>query len=80
MQLYGHVHLLCAFRIVKSLHFSWNFMLMYLETGRGWGGGHCNGKIVQTSLLRSSVGPISFSVPESPLAVICSVYSLNHHV
>ena len=79
MQLYGHIQLLCAFRIVKSLHFSWNFMLMYLEMGRGWRG-DCNGEIVQTSLLRSSVGSISFSAPESPLAVICSVYSLNHHV
>lgn len=80
MQLFGHIHLLCAFRIFKSLHFPWNFTLMYLETGRGWGEGGCNGEIVQTSLLRSSVGPISFSAPESPLAVICSVYSLNHHV
>lgn len=43
--------------------------------GAGWG--DCSGEIVQTSL---SVGPVSFSAPESPLAVICSVYSLNHHV
>lgn len=27
----------------------------------------------------SHVGPVSFSAPESSLAVICRIYSLNHH-
>lgn len=27
----------------------------------------------------SYVGPVSFSAPESSLAVICRIYSLSHH-
>lgn len=51
------------------------FMLIYLVVEEG----NCNVVTAQPSPPRSSVGPLSFSAPESSLGVICSTYSLSPH-
>lgn len=49
------------------------FVLLYQEAEESY-----NVETAHLSLRRSSVRPISFSAPESPLAVTCIIYSSNH--
>lgn len=58
-----------------AFHVADRSVLIYLEAGKENGGRNST-----ACPPRPPVRPLSFSAPESPLAVICSVYSSNHKV